>query len=227
MVKEYRYELKYVINKHTAEILKKQLSIVMQRDPHSICDEYSYLIRSIYFDDPYSSAYFEKINGDEFRHKYRLRMYNMDASVIKLEEKIKDDNMTLKREAKVKKEVAQAIIDGKYDLISSKNEFMKHFILEAKQKHLKATTIVDYKRTAFIYPLSEVRVTFDEELRSGKYSNNFFSEIDYTQPIYPEGLLVMEVKFNEFLPATIASIISSIPVQRQAVSKFALCHSIK
>lgn len=227
MVKEYRYELKYTITKQTAELLKKQLGLLMQKDPHSVCDEYSYFIRSIYFDDLYSSSYYEKVDGIEYRHKYRIRMYNMDSSILKLECKVKDDNMTYKYDANVSKEVAAAIIDGKYDLIQTKNEFINRFLIEAKQRRLKATTIVDYKRTAYIYPVSNVRITFDQELRSGRYSNNFFTQDDYTFEIFPEDLLVMEVKFDEFIPEQLVTVLSSVPTIRQAVSKFALCHSIK
>ena len=67
---EYRYELKYEISAATAELLKHQLRCLMSPDSHSVCDEYSYDIRSLYFDNPDSSAYFEKLNGEEFRKKY-------------------------------------------------------------------------------------------------------------------------------------------------------------
>ena len=36
-----------------------------------------------------------------------------------------------------------------------------------------------------------------------------------------------EVKFNEVLPEHISIVLQTIPMYRQAVSKFALCRSIK
>ena len=38
---------------------------------------------------------------------------------------------------------------------------------------------------------------------------------------------VLEVKFNEVLPLHIANILGDIPSCREAVSKFAICRSIK
>ena len=81
---EYRYELKYVISDGVAEMLKKQLRAVMELDSHSVCEDYSYIIRSLYFDDYNSSAFAEKVNGEEYRRKYRIRMYNFDDSLIRL-----------------------------------------------------------------------------------------------------------------------------------------------
>ncbi|MBR0386063.1 MAG: VTC domain-containing protein, partial [Erysipelotrichaceae bacterium] len=98
---EYRYELKYEISAATAEMLKHQLRCLMSPDSHSVCDEYSYDIRSLYFDNPDSSAYFEKLNGEEFRKKYRMRFYNGDDSYIAMECKYKHENMTYKRSAAI------------------------------------------------------------------------------------------------------------------------------
>ena len=53
---EYRYELKFLISEAVAALLKQQLKAVMQLDSHSVSEEYSYDIRSLYFDDTYSSA---------------------------------------------------------------------------------------------------------------------------------------------------------------------------
>ena len=46
-----------------------------------------YHIRSLYFDDYNDSALFEKQSGILKRKKYRIRIYNLSDSVIKLEKK--------------------------------------------------------------------------------------------------------------------------------------------
>ena len=61
---EYRYELKFIISDQAAELLKQQLRALMELDSHSISDECSYTIRSLYFDDINSSAYYDKLDGD-------------------------------------------------------------------------------------------------------------------------------------------------------------------
>ena len=224
---EYRYEMKFVISEATALMLKKQLRSVMELDSHSLSEDCSYLIRSCYFDDSYSSAYYDKIEGVEFRRKYRIRMYNNDPSFIKLECKHKDENMTYKQDCRITRQIAEAIMNGQYAKIRSSNGFMQQFLADAQANHLRPSIIVDYKRLAYTYPASEVRITFDEDLRSGRYDLNLFDPEMITFPMFPEKQLVLEVKCNNFIPDHILAILNSVPKIRQAVSKFAACRSIK
>ncbi len=77
-MRKYRYELKFIITKNQAKFLEKNLSIIMNIDKNAKNENNTYFIRSIYFDDYKSSAYYEKIDGVEFRKKYRIRFYNHD-----------------------------------------------------------------------------------------------------------------------------------------------------
>ena len=121
---EYRYELKYIISDQAAELLKQQLRALMELDSHSISDECSYTIRSLYFDDINSSAYYDKLDGIEYRSKYRMRIYNGSKDVIKLECKHKDENMTYKESSSLNYEIARAVIDGRYGAIRTNDAFM-------------------------------------------------------------------------------------------------------
>ena len=80
---------------------------------------------------------------------------------------------------------------------------------------------------AFTYPVSDVRVTFDYNIKSGRYNYDIFDENIVSEPVIENNLLVLEVKFNEVLPEAIAIILKTIPTCRQAFSKFAACRSIK
>lgn len=224
---EYRYELKFELSKYTAELLKQQLRCLMSLDSHSVGCEYSYDIRSIYFDDVDSSAYYEKINGEEYRKKYRIRMYNNNDSYLILECKYKHENMTFKKSRSLSRKVVERILKGEYGRISSSHPFTQQFLAEAAARHLKPSVIVDYRRLAFTYPTSETRVTFDSHLRSGRYSDDFFNRDLNTISLFPDEQVVMEVKFNEFLPEHISDVLSSVPTLREAISKFALCRSVK
>lgn len=92
--KSYRHEVKFLISKQSAELLKYKLSLFMKKDIHY--DGY-YNIRSLYFDDLYNTAYYEKIDGIMERAKYRIRIYNLDKSLILLELKGKDNELTYKK----------------------------------------------------------------------------------------------------------------------------------
>jgi len=222
---EYRYELKFEIAKETAELLKKQLKMVMALDSHSISQEYSYDIRSLYYDDIYSSSLYEKKDGIEFRGKYRIRIYNYSDKIIKLECKHKDENMTYKEECDLTKQQAIQLMNCDYLSVTSENKFLNKFLANAQVQYLKPSVIVDYRRTAFVYPTSSVRITFDENIRAGRYDLDLFDANISTVPVSEN--VVLEVKCNEFIPEHILRILSSQPKIRLAVSKFALCSCIK
>ena len=227
-MRKYRNELKFVIKSSDAEILKHNLSLLMTVDVNSKNDDNTYLIRSLYFDDIDSTAYYEKLDGVEFRKKYRIRIYNFDDSFIRLECKHKHDNKTSKDQMLIDKNICSKIIEGKVDdLKIDDNSLLARFILECKLKKFKPSIIVDYKRLAYTYPVSDVRVTFDSNIKSGLYNYNLFDETATTYSVIDDNEVVLEVKFNEFLPEAIAIILTTVPSVRQAFSKFAACRSIK
>lgn len=220
----YRHELKYKINKNSAQILKLYLSKIMDIDTNSYTDN-TYKIRSLYFDNDSSDAYYEKQNGILYREKYRIRYYNDDDSFIRLECKIKNNNLTSKKQVRISKEICEKILNNDiYDI--NTNGLLQEFINKIKINHLIPSVIVDYTRLAYTYPVSDVRITFDYNIKSGRYNYNLFSNIP-TYDVLNDEEVVLEVKFNEFLPESIAIILKTVPSLREAVSKFALSRSIK
>lgn len=227
-MRKYRNEIKFVINKDTAEILKNKLSHLMDIDANSTSEDNSYFIRSLYFDDTYSNAYYEKIDGVEYRKKYRIRLYNLDTSFIRLECKYKHENKTSKDQILIDKSICDKIINGNIEELDiSGNNLLTKFVIDYRSRNLKPSIIVDYKRLAYTYPVSDVRVTFDSKIRSGRYGYNLYDEDLTTYKIIDDNEVVLEVKFNEILPEQIAIVLSTVPMIRQAFSKFAMCRSIK
>lgn len=223
----YRYENKFIIDYGKAVRLKKQLSGIMKLDSHSLNDEVSYYIRSLYFDNIDDDAYSEKVDGVEFRKKYRLRMYNFDSKSIKMECKYKDERMTRKEDCKVGKTTAQKIIDGKYYDVTTKNEFLQRFLLDAKLNYLKPAVIVDYARLAYVYPYSDTRITFDFQLKSLAKVESFFSQEEARVDCFEPNQVVLEVKYNQQLPDHIQSILNQYNLTLTAISKFATCSEYK
>lgn len=222
---KYRHELKYIISSKQADILKQRLSLVMKLDFNGVNIDHSYLIRSLYFDDVFSNSYYEKLDGVLYRKKYRIRLYNHNDSFIRLECKYKHNNMTSKEQAIIDKNTCLSLIKG--EEVNSDNPFVQRFIDEMKVKHLIPSVIVDYHRLAFTYPLSDVRITFDSQIKSGRYNYDLFDFDASFEKVIDDDVVVLEVKFNEVLPLHIALILETVPTFRQAVSKFALCREIK
>ena len=224
--RKYRHEIKFIISKQMSLILKQRLALAMNVDKNSVNLDNTYFIRSLYFDDINSTAYYEKIDGVLYRKKYRIRIYNNDSSFIRLERKWKHNNMTSKDQLKISKENCINLLTNQFDNIDKEllnNSLMKEFITDIKVFGLKPSVIVDYKRLAYTYHISEVRITFDERIKSGLYNCNLFNINRITYDVIDNNEVVLEVKFNEVLPEHISIILQTIPMYRQAVSKFALC----
>lgn len=224
---KYRHELKFKISNSAAEVLKQKLSLILGKDKNAYYEDGSYLIKSLYFDDRDSSSYYEKMDGVLYRKKYRIRMYNDVDTFIRLEKKMKHNNFTAKEQMLISKGIYSKILNGKIDEIENPDGLLLEFITNYKNKGLVPSVIVEYHRTAFTYPISDVRITFDSNIQSSLYNYDLFNT-SYPRYIVDEpGKQVLEVKFNEILPLHIANILNDIPACREAVSKFAICRSIK
>ena len=224
---KYRHELKFKISNSAAEVLKQKLSLILGKDKNAYYEDGSYLIKSLYFDDRDSSSYYEKMDGVLYRKKYRIRMYNDVDTFIRLEKKMKHNNYTAKEQMLISKDIYSKILYGKIDEIENPDGLLLEFITNYKNKGLVPSVIVEYHRTAFTYPISDVRITFDSNIQSSLYNYDLYNT-SYPRYIVDEpGKQVLEVKFNEILPLHIANILNDIPACREAVSKFAICRSIK
>ena len=153
---------------------------------------------------------------------------NFDDKFIRLECKYKHNNMTSKDQILIDKELCSKIINGKIDEIDlTKDNLLRQFALDYRLNRLNPSIIVDYNRVAFTYHVSDVRITFDSQIKSGMYNYNLFDKNATTYSVIDDNQMVLEVKFNEILPESIALILQTVPTFRQAFSKFATCRNIK
>ena len=224
----YRYELKYLISSSMAEILKYRLSLFMEKDENSSTLDNKYYIRSLYYDDIYDTAYNEKIDGLEEREKYRIRIYNLDPTYILIELKGKKGDFTYKKQDVINRKEYEFIVNKEYDKIKiGHRKILDDFINKCKSKNLIPSVIVDYTREAFTYPVADVRITFDEDISSGRFDYDLLDEkVDLHRVIEPNEV-ILEVKYNDRLPRIVKEIINTIPITRIAISKFTYCKEKK
>lgn len=224
---DYRHELKFLIAPAHAATLKKDLSLLMEKDPNG--DPHGrYKVRSLYFDTPSGTAFFDKLDGVEIRRKYRIRFYNDDPAFIRLESKLKIDDLSEKTSQRIDQRLALDLIDGKaFDLIHQPESVLSAFVLEMKLTGLRPSVIVDYQRTAYWHRALDVRITFDEQIRSGLYETDLFKPETLTVGVMDDQDIVLEVKYDDIMPSAIADLIRQIPMIRLAVSKYAYCYNKK
>lgn len=221
---KYRHELKYYLNRGDYELLRNRLRLTMEQDRFAKLGEGEYFIRSLYFDDADDSAFRDKLAGENDRDKYRLRIYNMKDDVVKLERKHKEDGYILKESLNLSRAEAQSIIAGDYGVLLGREEsFAKRMYRTFTTACYKPRVIVDYMREAYTFPLEDVRVTFDKNVRTGFRSVDLFNPQIITYPAVSGYDMVLEVKFNRYLPTYVRALLQTGAHQRSAISKYCLC----
>lgn len=220
-----RHEFKYLISKADAELLKLRLPHIMERDPHA-GEAGRYTIRSLYFDDVNATAYYEKVDGIDSRTKYRIRFYDYDGSVIKLEKKEKLGNLTRKTAQTITKKDARALeyalSQGCPDTPEGLTDELR---IACMSRGLRPKVLVDYDRTPFLCRAGNTRITIDENLRTRPYIAHLFASPRAMTPVLEPDQVILEVKFDDFLPGYLADALADIPKVNMAISKFAMCMS--
>ncbi len=218
---KFRHEFKYLISNTEMAVLKSRIKDICSIDPH--VENGIYNIRSIYFDDYDNNCYYENENGTDPREKFRIRIYNGSDSVIKLECKRKERGKTLKTSSLLTREQTEEIIAGKIPDIDPNNNLLNKLILLMRTRLLKPVVIVEYDRIPYIHINGNVRITFDMNLSSSCQIDDFFKERGSKRPVMPAGYLLMEVKYDEFLPDEIYRALQINCLEQTAYSKYYLC----
>ena len=220
-----RHELKFFINEMQYQVLSRQLDRVLWRDPNGDVNN-EYHIRSLYFDTIFNDAYFDKMDGDQNRDKYRIRIYNMRDTNIKLECKTKVGSLISKRSLGIPRDLAEQIIAcDPTGLEQTRYGLLSDLYREMTCKLLRPVVIVDYVREAYLHPAEEVRITFDKQLRSGMNSIDLFNPAVATVPPFDNNDIILEVKYNQVMPPYIRDLlIYYCPnALSSAISKYTWC----
>ena len=225
--RKLRHELKYHIGMKEYGILSSRLRPVMQLDQYHR-ENKSYFIRSLYFDDVFDSALYEKSAGDYLRSKYRIRIYNMSEEVIKLECKMKFGQYISKESQTISMEEYHAIMNQDIGMLKNAAGLKQNFYRQMKEHALRPKVIVDYEREAYMMVAGDVRITFDQSLKVGFNTNDIFSTNVVTYNVYDIGAMILEVKYDAFLPEHVRMLLDNCVTQyRQAISKYVICRVAK
>ncbi len=221
---KFRHELKYRIGCAQYIELRNRLRTVMRSDVHTDVDG-RYLIRSIYFDNYMDKALREKIDGVSRREKFRIRYYNDDFSFITLEKKIKDNALCMKVDAMITEEECRRILSGDTAFMREHPQpLMQELYAKMRYQMLCPRVLVSYVREPYIYQAGNVRVTFDSHIRTTLYHREFLEDqvIDIDTAEEPQDM-ILEVKYDAFLPEIIRSFIQTNTLRQTAFSKYGAC----
>ncbi len=206
-----RRELKFSIPAQAAEMLKRKLHTFLKYDTNGIDGTYN--IKSLYFDDPYDTALKEKLDGADKSPKFRIRIYNDDDSLIKLERKQKKGDIVRKDSILIQKDEYNGLVNG-VKLLSENYP-------ELHMKLLKPKVIVSYDRTAFVCEPGKVRITFDTNIRASISTRPDLFKPNGFISVYPNHHTILEVKYTGIFPYYLRGIFGDAQ-SAQSISKYAI-----
>ena len=205
-----RHEEKYIIEYAQYAVLKARAEKILTPDIHG--KNGSYTITSLYYDDPMDTALLEKLDGLARHTKFRLRTYDFSDKIIRLERKVKEGILTQKQSAPITREQLAVIDRLEGDLA-------------VQMRGLRPAVTVRYRRDAYTYPGTDIRLTFDTDLRMLPPDAQTLFDPSYGGiPVLEGNQVIMEIKYGSFLP-TFLRTLTAVPSQQLSVSKYALCRN--
>lgn len=221
-VKVYRHELKYYISIKEYKIFSEVFRKILPIDAN--CSEnFQYWIRSLYFDTMDNNDFYEKVIGINSRKKIRLRLYNLQQEQVKIEIKNRVNQYMMKETALLNKDEVVQLIDGNKEILLQKNNpTLNRIYYFLSRDYYRPTVLVDYDREAYLCQFQNIRITFDKYIRASTIDFNLFGKEVNMIPVFDHEIIVLEVKYQQFLPHYIREIISNCSGTRDAISKYCL-----
>ncbi len=217
---DYRHELKYFITPVQATELTARLCQVMKFDRYSV-ERGNYLISSVYFDTPENRSLAGTEAGLLKRKKYRIRAYNHSDSFISLERKTKRGTLGKKESVRITRQIYDDIMYRRGEsLLTLDSDLAHEFYHMLNVEGYRPKTVVEYNRRAFVADASNVRITLDSNIKGSGAGVDMFVDSGSLVYTVPPCWVVLEVKYDHFLPDYIRNLLPDDSVMQSACSKY-------
>ncbi len=216
----FRKEIKYVISLLDYSLIQKKLDCFLELDANG--GQEGYRVRSLSFDSLNDQDLYDTLFGCMEKRKIRLRMYAWDARTVKLEYKCKSGTDGVKKSITVSREEAHRMLNGDYGFLAERLEpTAQQIYLRLRAGAYSPKSVVDYWRKAYLYPASDIRITFDTQVSASNVPGGFFDEHPALLPLLPPDTGVFEVKYNDFLPHVFKEVVADLDRLPTSNSKYA------
>ena len=218
-----RHEEKYLIDYREYLLLKDKAMQVLTPDSNG--DMGHYLISSLYYDDPMDTALLEKQDGLSVHTKFRVRTYDYRRDFVRLERKVKQGVITQKLSGRI--DAGQIPLLGRSDWdIEQLKDNAYDLAAQMRAALMLPSVIVQYKRDAFLFPGTDLRLTFDSDIRAISPDVQALFDPDCAGiPALDGNTVIMEIKYGQYIPSFIRKL-TNVPCQQLSVSKYTLCREI-
>lgn len=213
-----RLEQKYIISYKDYYYLKNMISSLLIHDVHN--EKEAYFVNSIYFDDIVYTGVSDKVFGNEYHKKYRIRYYN-NEKIKKLELKEKVAEVSTKYTSTIDDETFHAILHKNIDVLENKfqDSLIRRFTLDMLLNHLSPTCFISYKREAYKDHDNNVRITFDFSLDGARYD---IEEMGVLLPLLEQHKIILEIKYETYLPKELKTVLNKVNINQISYSKYLL-----
>lgn len=214
----FRKEIKYIIPRRDALAIQAVLDKIMSRDRNG--DNGNYYIRSQYYDSIYDRDLADNLDGLYEKRKIRLRVYSPDDKTAKLEYKCKNGADGVKYSLTIPREDAMRMEQGDFSFLLGRSEALAiRLYMRLTEGAYTPKSIIEYRRLAFTYPAGDVRITFDTDIRAGGYPYGLFENVN-TFPLSDNELVLMEVKYTDYMPEEIRRVLNVVDDLSTSNSKY-------
>jgi hypothetical protein len=118
--------------------------------------------------------------------------------------------------------MADQLIQKKYDCLADANHpLLQEFYAKCKSQCMEPKVIITYEREAFAYGPGNTRITLDFDMHASTQVSSFFHDgrIGIREP----GIdCVLEVKFDNYLPDWIQSLVQTEEITSTSHSKYVI-----
>lgn len=226
-----RFELKYLADRRLVASFRDQLAARLDRNPHGL--DGFYPVCSCYYDSRDLRAYWEKIDGERFRRKLRIRHYGNpdelgDDTPVWVEVKQRVNRVTQKRRARLPYAEALRLCAGREPADGEPGDRAAIEEVQALvgRLGLRPIAVVGYAREAFLGRDEEsgLRVTIDSRIRGRDRDRDLRAAADH-RFIIPPHRSVVEIKVNERVPSWLTDLVARNNLSVTRISKY--CQSVQ
>lgn len=213
-----RYELKYILTPEKYKILLDEINKYLSVDQYG-----EVTIQSLYYDTSSNRIVRNSMERPDYKEKLRLRSYGLASNntPVFLELKKKAMDIVYKRRIEIMERDVQPFINcGK----SNPTQLEKEIIYFVNYyQSLKPNMLLLYDRTAYTSDDSDLRITFDKNVRYRTTDLNLCTSLE-GNALFPNGEILMEVKTSLGFPIWLVKLLNKNRIYKGRFSKYAAAY---
>ncbi len=211
-----RYELKYLLDAHQADTLRRRIAGRMEPDQFGRTT-----IASLYYDTPDRRLVRASLEKPEFKEKLRARSYGPAdvESPVFLELKRKAGGIVYKRRVKATLAAVDGFLAGAEAPDGESQIGRELTAFRDRYRDLEPACLILYDRTAYFEPGGDLRLTIDEAPRY-RVTEPTLTDFGGGTPLLAPGGAVLELKVQGAMPLWLARTLSEEGIRKTSFSKY-------